>query len=516
MFLMKQMNKVCYEIEAIEEESNAIAITDIPTNDNTTQACSTRGAVRKRKRGMVKMIIVGSRASGKYGELIENAKGPSFRRMRDWVLGNVVKSVGPNKYQVKFDNGVVKDVASNVLRIEEDDSGIPVSEVVPNLEPVSEDLDDDEESNYSPDSEESDDALFPMDAAGVDDFPQSDGESNDDSNKEIEFNIGDVNAPADTPETNNDTTTPNESPSTYHEKLEKKRKELEDLLGKTIIRVQNKQSITWTVIKESVPEINHALANIREELKNKYGLKKLLELLCEHGHDDNESRGSCSFQSCTSSNMHGKTSSLKESTMFAELFLQLSYKDWKNKLDKMNRYVEDDNIKHPNKAIKLFTKSEFLTGHAIIIGASCYSQSGKALFSEGKDSDDEWDTITRKARFDRFMKLCRFKEFRYFLPKIYEQPLQKDTDPWHCFSSAVNEFNELRSELILSSYQKIIDESMSAWRPRTSKNGGLPNVSYIVRKPEPLGTEFKSVCCQATGVLTYLEIQRGKYVPLFH
>jgi hypothetical protein len=33
----------------------------------------------------------------------------------------------------------------------------------------------------------------------------------------------------------------------------------------------------------------------------------------------------------------------------------------------------------------------------------------------------------------------------------------------------------------------VADESMSAWVPRTSKTGGLPNISFIKRKPEPLG-----------------------------
>ena len=51
---------------------------------------------------------------------------------------------------------------------------------------------------------------------------------------------------------------------------------------------------------------------------------------------------------------------------------------------------------------------------------------------------------------------------------------------------------------------------MSAWRPRQTKLGNLPNISYIIRKPEPLGTEFKTVCCPITGVMTYMEIQRGK------
>jgi len=508
------MNNDSNDQAANDEASNATTITDHTSNNNTSQASSRRDSVRKRKRGMAKMIIVGARVSGKYGELIENPRGPSFRRVRDWVLGNVIKSVGPNKYEVKFDNGVIKEVTSNSLCIEEADSGIPVEEAAPSLEAVSKESVENNDSNFSPDSEESDDILFPMDSAGIDTFSDSDNESNDNSNDEIEINTGDINVPADTPDTNNNASTPNESSLTYHQKLETKRKELDKLLGKSVVREQNKLSITWMVVKESVPAHEPQLADIRDELRAKYGLKKLLELLHKYGYDGSESRGSCSFQSCTSSNIDGKISSLKDSTIFAELFLMLSYKDWTKKLDKMNRYVKEENEKHPKKPIKLFTQSEFLTGHAIIIGASCYSQSGAALFSEGKDQDDSWDTITHKARFDRYMKLYRFKEFRHFLPKIFEQPMEKDSDPWYCFSSAVNEFNEIRNELVQSSHVKVLDESMSAWHPRTSKNGGLPNISYIIRKPEPLGTEFKTVCCQSTGVMIWLEIQRGKYYYL--
>ena len=51
---------------------------------------------------------------------------------------------------------------------------------------------------------------------------------------------------------------------------------------------------------------------------------------------------------------------------------------------------------------------------------------------------------------------------------------------------------------------------MSAWQPRQTRFGKLPNISYIIRKPEPLGTEYKSICCPETGVMTYMEIQRGK------
>ena len=51
---------------------------------------------------------------------------------------------------------------------------------------------------------------------------------------------------------------------------------------------------------------------------------------------------------------------------------------------------------------------------------------------------------------------------------------------------------------------------MCQWNPHTTKTGGLPNISFIARKPRPLGTEFKNVGCQVTHVTKFLEIQRGR------
>jgi hypothetical protein len=60
-------------------------------------------------------------------------------------------------------------------------------------------------------------------------------------------------------------------------------------------------------------------------------------------------------------------------------------------------------------------------------------------------------------------------------------------DPWWESSSAVQEFNQQQRNLIKASNWKVEDESMSAWCPRKTKMGGPPNISYIIRKPEPLG-----------------------------
>ena len=39
---------------------------------------------------------------------------------------------------------------------------------------------------------------------------------------------------------------------------------------------------------------------------------------------------------------------------------------------------------------------------------------------------------------------------------------------------------------------------------------GLPQFSYILRKSEPLGIEFKNMACNFTGVLIFLDVHIGK------
>ena len=86
----------------------------------------------------------------------------------------------------------------------------------------------------------------------------------------------------------------------------------------------------------------------------------------------------------------------------------------------------------------------------------------------------------------------------------------KDTDPWWQFKAGVDLYNENRKKNVSPSLLKTFDESMSAFRPRTTRYGNLPHLSNIARKPEPLGTEFKVTNSTKIGICLYLEIQRGK------
>ena len=74
-----------------------------------------------------------------------------------------------------------------------------------------------------------------------------------------------------------------------------------------------------------------------------------------------------------------------ESIIFAELFLKLIYKNWEGKLEKMNYYIKESNASNSKKAIKIFDKTDFIIGYALIIGAACYCQSGSVLFAYSKE-----------------------------------------------------------------------------------------------------------------------------------
>ena len=45
---------------------------------------------------------------------------------------------------------------------------------------------------------------------------------------------------------------------------------------------------------------------------------------------------------------------------------------------------------------------------------------------------------------------------------------------------------------------------------RTTKSSTWPNISYIQRKPKPLGAEYKNFVCSKLNVMGWLELQEGK------
>ena len=83
----------------------------------------------------------------------------------------------------------------------------------------------------------------------------------------------------------------------------------------------------------------------------------------------------------------------------------------------------------------------------------------------------------------------RFKEIKSSFLFAFQSDSHKDNgDPWHQIVAWIHKFEQSRSEVMSGSGIFVFDESMSAFRPRTTKYGNLPHLSWIMGKPEPLGT----------------------------
>ena len=107
-----------------------------------------------------------------------------------------------------------------------------------------------------------------------------------------------------------------------------------------------------------------------------------------------------------------------------------------------------------------------------------------------------------KDRFDAIRKVFPFA--------FYDYEAEKQGDPWHPIGLLVKGYNENRHYSVAASVKKIMDECMSNWKPRTSALGGLPFLSFILRKPKPLGTEFKNSACCFSKIGLRVEVQRGE------
>ena len=55
---------------------------------------------------------------------------------------------------------------------------------------------------------------------------------------------------------------------------------------------------------------------------------------------------------------------------------------------------------------------------------------------------------------------------------------------------------------------------MSAYEPQTSKMGNIPHLSFVTRKPQPLGSEFKCCCDTVTNMMIHIELQKGREAML--
>ena len=145
----------------------------------------------------------------------------------------------------------------------------------------------------------------------------------------------------------------------------------------------------------------------------------------------------------------------------------------------------------------------------MLIGATCCVESGRHLWVP-EDNRHTSFNFSRHPNFGRFMSFHKFSMICSCFSYCYADFKRNGDDPWWMILDGINNFNSIRKSLLLYTPILVVDESMSAWHPKTTARGGLPNIMYIACKPEPLGSEFKIIADRITGSFVSLEIQRGK------
>jgi hypothetical protein len=150
------------------------------------------------------------------------------------------------------------------------------------------------------------------------------------------------------------------------------------------------------------------------------------------------------------------------------------------------------------------SQQEWVTFWGLVIGARQFSVQGRGLWETASDG------FQPAPNFGQYMSWGRFQLIRELVKWSKADLDAQPTDPWYMFRRMTTDFNANRAANVHMQLVQVLDEMMSSWQPRKDKLGGLPNISYIQRKPKPLGTELKCVAEAATGMMVHLELQEGK------
>lgn len=202
-----------------------------------------------------------------------------------------------------------------------------------------------------------------------------------------------------------------------------------------------------------------------------------------------------------------------ESKAIHSLFMTLYPVNWRRSLLRLNKHLQDNRKKTrqaTNKNTGDVSAHEYWKFIGLLLLATVQSSGGmKGVFHM-----EETEGIISRVPATKYMNESRFKWIKKRWMSQFELPLDdagKEANKWWPVGYLVHGFNMNRQQTVASSRVKTLDESMSAFRPQTTKTGNLPNISFILRKPEPLGTELKTVASKGSnGPIIWAEVQEGK------
>jgi hypothetical protein len=179
---------------------------------------------------------------------------------------------------------------------------------------------------------------------------------------------------------------------------------------------------------------------------------------------------------------------------FLKLLIHLWPGNWREQLRNLNIQVDSYNATcAKGKRMSQVSENEWWILWGIIFAACPCHKGGNKLFEKatvrqlipsvnfGKDGMN----IMSWHRFKSIKEKISFAFYDYTCPD----------DPYHPVKLLVDGFNDNRREKLATGIKIVLDESMSPFQPRTTKTSKLPNLSFIFRKPKPLGIEKKVSIC---------------------
>ena len=114
--------------------------------------------------------------------------------------------------------------------------------------------------------------------------------------------------------------------------------------------------------------------------------------------------------------------------------------------------------------------------------------------------------------FGKYISIHYFKAFVAAAPYCWCDKKHwyqdKGDENFSVIQPCIDGYNDNRKKL-LKAVLLMLDESMSGWRPKTSKTGGLPKISFEPRKPVPLGTMFRNGVECISGIIVNQDISAG-------
>jgi hypothetical protein len=163
------------------------------------------------------------------------------------------------------------------------------------------------------------------------------------------------------------------------------------------------------------------------------------------------------------------------------LLIHLWPGNWQQPLKQLNRLIQLENEEGRRlmrngrrvKIIRKITEREFWVWWGIVIAARIEGRTGTMWDQTGPEG------YGKKVDMGKYMLEHRFKKIQELIPYLFADESRKENDPWWQFSKAVNDYNKNRSETVLASFLKLMDESMSAYRPQTTKTGNLDHLQWL-------------------------------------